>query len=68
MRSLIEWIEDRTGLVSTLRHFLDEDIPASSGWKLPSSPVSWSMVASVALFSASIRTRASTPVAAFANR
>lgn len=33
MRSLIEWIEDRTGLVSTLRHFLDEEIPASSGWK-----------------------------------
>ena len=33
MRSLIEWIEVRTGLVSTLRHFLDEEIPASSGWK-----------------------------------
>jgi ubiquinol-cytochrome c reductase cytochrome b subunit len=26
------WIEDRTGLPSTIGHFLDEDIPASSGW------------------------------------
>lgn len=33
MRALIGWIEDRTGLVSTFQHFLDEEIPASSGWK-----------------------------------
>ena len=33
MRPLIDWIEDRTGLISTVQHFLDEEIPASSGWK-----------------------------------
>ncbi len=33
MRPLIDWIEDRTGLLSTVQHFLDEEIPASSGWK-----------------------------------
>lgn len=33
MRPLFDWIEDRTGLISTLQHFLDEEIPASSGWK-----------------------------------
>jgi ubiquinol-cytochrome c reductase cytochrome b subunit len=26
------WIDDRTGIISALRHFLDEDIPGSSGW------------------------------------
>jgi ubiquinol-cytochrome c reductase cytochrome b subunit len=26
------WFEQRTGLESALRHFLDEDIPGSSGW------------------------------------
>ncbi len=33
MRTLIDWFEDRTGLISGVRHFLDEEIPASSGWK-----------------------------------
>ena len=27
-----DWLEERTGLPSTIRHFLDEDIPASAGW------------------------------------
>src|SRR5215467_8310782 len=29
---VFEWIEDRTGVFSGLRHFFDEDIPASAGW------------------------------------
>jgi ubiquinol-cytochrome c reductase cytochrome b subunit len=32
MRGILQWIEERTGLVSGIRHFLDEDIPASAGW------------------------------------
>ncbi len=32
MRPLLNWVEDRTGLVSTVKHFLDEDVPASAGW------------------------------------
>jgi ubiquinol-cytochrome c reductase cytochrome b subunit len=31
-RRAVKWLEDRTGLPSTLRHFLFEDIPASAGW------------------------------------
>jgi ubiquinol-cytochrome c reductase cytochrome b subunit len=27
-----EWIEDRTGLIGGIHHFLYEEIPASSGW------------------------------------
>ena len=29
---LLAAVDDRTGLVSGIRHFLDEDIPASAGW------------------------------------
>ncbi len=29
---ILKWIDERTGLVSGVRHFLDEDIPASAGW------------------------------------
>lgn len=36
MRGIIggtmEWLEDRTGVPSAIQHFLDEEIPASSGW------------------------------------
>ena len=32
LKSTLDWIEDRTGLISTVEHFMDEDIPASSGW------------------------------------
>ena len=32
MKGLLAWIEDRTGFISTVEHFMDEDIPASSGW------------------------------------
>jgi ubiquinol-cytochrome c reductase cytochrome b subunit len=31
-KQVLEWLDDRTGLPSFIRHFLDEDIPASSGW------------------------------------
>src|SRR5712692_10278878 len=31
-KTILAWIDDRTGLVSGIRHFLDEDIPASAGW------------------------------------
>jgi len=30
--SVVAWFDDRTGLVTAIKHFLDEDIPASSGW------------------------------------
>ncbi|MDL5051010.1 cytochrome b N-terminal domain-containing protein [Oscillatoria amoena NRMC-F 0135] len=33
MQQLLAWVEDRTGVVSSVKHFLDEEIPASSGWK-----------------------------------
>ena len=33
IRIVLDWIEDRTGIVSTISHFMDEEIPASSGWK-----------------------------------
>lgn len=42
-RDVLEWIDSRTGLVSGTKHFLDEDIPASSGWH--------QVFGSVALFS-----------------
>jgi ubiquinol-cytochrome c reductase cytochrome b subunit len=32
MKSILDWIDSRTGVPSAVRHFLDEDIPASSGW------------------------------------
>jgi ubiquinol-cytochrome c reductase cytochrome b subunit len=31
-RRLVDWIEHRTGLESTVKNFLFEEIPASSGW------------------------------------
>jgi ubiquinol-cytochrome c reductase cytochrome b subunit len=32
MRAVLDWIDSRTGLVSGVQHFFDEEIPASSGW------------------------------------
>lgn len=32
LRPVLNWIDGRTGLISAIRHFLDEDIPASAGW------------------------------------
>ena len=32
LRGVLDWLDDRTGIVSGVRHFLDEEIPASSGW------------------------------------
>ncbi len=32
LEKLLAWIDDRTGLVSVVQEFFDEDIPASSGW------------------------------------
>ncbi|MBM3783658.1 MAG: c-type cytochrome [Acidobacteria bacterium] len=32
LRSVIDWLEQRTGIESAIKHFLYEDIPASSGW------------------------------------
>jgi len=31
-RRLLDWLEDRTGVESAVKHFLYEEIPASSGW------------------------------------
>src|SRR5215471_21106188 len=32
LRAIPKFIDERTGLISALRRFLDEDIPASAGW------------------------------------
>jgi len=32
IQNVLDWVEERTGAVSGVRHFLYEDIPASSGW------------------------------------
>ncbi len=32
MRSILDWVDSRTGLVSGVHEFLNEEIPASSGW------------------------------------
>ena len=32
-RRLLDWLEDRTGIEGAVKHFLYEEIPASSGWR-----------------------------------
>jgi ubiquinol-cytochrome c reductase cytochrome b subunit len=32
LRRFSEWLDDRTGIPSAIRRFLDEEIPASAGW------------------------------------
>jgi ubiquinol-cytochrome c reductase cytochrome b subunit len=32
MPAVLSWVDHRTGLITSLRRFLDEEIPASSGW------------------------------------
>ena len=32
LRSVIDWLEERTGIESAIHHFLYEDVPASAGW------------------------------------
>lgn len=32
LNNVLEWVEDRTGAVSGVKHFLYEEIPGSSGW------------------------------------
>lgn len=32
IRAVTQWLDHRTGLPQTVRHFFDEEIPASSGW------------------------------------
>jgi quinol-cytochrome oxidoreductase complex cytochrome b subunit len=32
LRNVLAWLEDRTGVETAIKHFLYEDIPASSGW------------------------------------
>jgi ubiquinol-cytochrome c reductase cytochrome b subunit len=32
LKALLDWLENRTGAVAAVEHFMDEDIPASSGW------------------------------------
>ena len=43
MNAILNWLEERTGVGSMVGHFLNEDIPASSGWK--------HVLGSVAMFS-----------------
>jgi ubiquinol-cytochrome c reductase cytochrome b subunit len=33
VRNIVAWLEKRTGVETAVKHFLYEDIPASSGWK-----------------------------------
>src|SRR5579863_1026888 len=32
IRTVLKWFDDRTGLVSAIDYFLEEEIPASAGW------------------------------------
>ena len=32
VKNVMDWVEDRTGAVSGVKHFLYEEIPGSSGW------------------------------------
>src|SRR5271155_1997370 len=32
LRGVIDWLEERTGIESHIKHFLYEDVPASAGW------------------------------------
>jgi ubiquinol-cytochrome c reductase cytochrome b subunit len=32
LRNILDWLEDRTGVVGAIHHFLYEDIPDSAGW------------------------------------
>ncbi|HLX42899.1 MAG TPA: cytochrome b N-terminal domain-containing protein, partial [Bryobacteraceae bacterium] len=32
LRNILNWLEDRTGVESAIKHFLYEDIPDSAGW------------------------------------
>src|SRR5271165_3812065 len=43
MRTVMDWLEHRTGIESAIKNFLYEDIPASSGWH--------QIIGSVAVFS-----------------
>jgi len=33
VRAFLNWVDDRAGVISATRRFLDEDIPASAGWR-----------------------------------
>jgi ubiquinol-cytochrome c reductase cytochrome b subunit len=47
LKNVLDWIEDRTGAVSFVQGFFDEEIPASSGWH--------QVLGSVALFSLAVQ-------------
>src|SRR5437016_12397229 len=32
IRRVLDWLEERTGIESAIKHFLYEDVPASAGW------------------------------------
>src|SRR5262245_22700138 len=32
VRRIVDWLEERTGVESAVKHFLYEDIPQSAGW------------------------------------
>jgi ubiquinol-cytochrome c reductase cytochrome b subunit len=32
LKAIGDWLDERTGLISSIHYFFDEDIPASSGW------------------------------------
>ncbi len=32
LKPVLKWIDDRTGLISAIDYFFEEEIPASAGW------------------------------------
>ena len=47
-RRVLDWLEDRTGVESAVKHFLYEDIPESAGW--------FQVLGSVAMFAFLVQT------------
>src|SRR5438270_3701193 len=48
LRGVLNWLEDRTGVESAVKHFLYEDIPESAGW--------FQVLGSVAMFAFLVQT------------
>ncbi len=48
IRKILDWLEDRTGVETAIKHFLYEDIPDSAGWH--------QVLGSVALFAFLVQT------------
>ena len=56
MRSMIEWLDHRTGIPTAIEEFLQEDIPNSAGWH--------QVLGSVAMFSFLVQAVTGSPAGA----